>query len=175
MRNTDLAKRGIEPIPIAGDPRSKIRWGGGLAPNPVDVQPVSAASVQWNNDYSIGIEKIDSEHLAIIAMLDDIRCCKSVDGIKELFSDIVQCLEYHFAHEEHIQLLGNYPQYEVHCNEHQKMFRRIKAIGRIHLAPRSARRHPDEVAGRVYRLTRDCLIRHVLKADKAMGDFLLGL
>ncbi|MCB1159593.1 MAG: hemerythrin family protein [Leptospiraceae bacterium] len=76
----------------------------------------------WNNNYLLGIEDIDSQHhsfLNLIKKLNDVfQSVEDPKYVKKLIAEINAYAKYHFISEENFMYSINYPNIEEHRLEH---------------------------------------------------------
>jgi len=134
-----------------------------------DNNRIHSTHLRWSNALSVGSDEIDADHRKLIGLLNEMSRAKTYAQVVRLFDTISRHLDEHFAKEESCQATLNYAGYEWHRGEHRQMARRIKAIGRVHLA-RLARQHPERGAAMVRDLMADCIVSHVLTADRGLEE-----
>jgi hemerythrin len=82
------------------------------------------ASIEWSNDLSVGIEKIDEQHLKLIELLqgleDAVRVGKDADLIEDTIVNLFNYAKVHFAVEEELLRKHKYPEEKLHQLEHSK-------------------------------------------------------
>lgn len=124
--------------------------------------------MEWSDALSIGIPEIDAQHRVFVGMLDRLRAVSGEPGanrneLRVLLSDLVTYAEHHFVDEEERMVAAGYPGAAAHDS----------AARRIHdLLIRDA----DEVE--LYRFLsaflKAWLVNHIMREDKAFGDWLTG-
>ena len=131
--------------------------------------------VTWNNSYSVGIKLIDEQHMELINLTNRlfIACMEGQERSKNTFLDVihetVDYVNYHFSAEEMLMGKVNYPEFNLHKNEHAnfvlEVFSKVEDFkaGKL-LAPLSF----------VYFL-RDWVLNHIAMIDKKLGAYLLQL
>jgi hemerythrin len=82
------------------------------------------ASIEWSTDLSVGISKIDEEHLKLIEILqgleEAIRGSHDADLIEDSIVNLFNYAKVHFAAEEEMLRLHKYPEEKMHQLEHSK-------------------------------------------------------
>ncbi len=79
--------------------------------------------IEWNDEFNLGIEEVDSEHRALVAMINAFHDAMS-DGagraaIVEGFSRIHALVAAHFAREEAFMREARYMAYAEHKEDHE--------------------------------------------------------
>ena len=79
--------------------------------------------IKWDNNYSVGISKIDEEHKKLIDILNKTIHAKkhnvSPEELKEVLREMTDYTLTHFTTEEAYMKTFNYPEYKDHKEEHR--------------------------------------------------------
>jgi len=79
----------------------------------------------WNDKLITGVETIDSDHVKMIALInelfDAIAAGQSRQVLGAILDQLVAYTQYHFAHEEAIFLKIDYVDRDAHKKEHDEM------------------------------------------------------
>jgi len=82
------------------------------------------ATIEWDPDLSVGIDKIDAQHVQLIETLQDlekaIRTGKDADLIEDTIVNLFNYAKSHFAAEEELLRKHKYPEEKLHELEHSK-------------------------------------------------------
>jgi len=82
------------------------------------------ANIEWSNDLSVGIGKIDEQHLKLIEILqnleDAIRAGRDADLIEDTIVHLFNYAKVHFSAEEELLRQHKYPEEKLHELEHSK-------------------------------------------------------
>jgi len=82
------------------------------------------ASIEWDNDLSVGICKIDEQHLKLIGILQEleeaIQTGRDADMIEDTIVNLFNFAKVHFSAEEELLRLHKYPEEKLHELEHSK-------------------------------------------------------
>ncbi|HEY5513576.1 MAG TPA: bacteriohemerythrin [Geomonas sp.] len=82
------------------------------------------AIVEWSSDLSVGISKIDGQHLKLIEMMQQlheaIREDQAADLIEDTIVNLFNYAQIHFATEEKLFRQHQYPEEKLHELEHAK-------------------------------------------------------
>ena len=82
--------------------------------------------IQWNPDYSVGSEALDSQHQAILAQCNALADCmadaspESNQKFNDTFAALMAQARQHFATEEALLAQFGYPMLEEQQNEHDE-------------------------------------------------------
>lgn len=128
----------------------------------------------WNSDLSVNVQTIDDQHKELLTQINGfLRAVIRGEGLEEVHSTIdflVRYVDVHFLTEEYFMTKYEYPHYVSHKREHERLTAEIlKAQGMIATEPTR-----DVVTQLVTRMG-SWILEHVLKMDKAMGQFLQSL
>lgn len=82
------------------------------------------ATIEWDPDLSVGIDKIDAQHVQLIETLQHlekaIRTGKDADIIEDTIVNLFNYAKVHFATEEELLRKHKYPEEKLHELEHSK-------------------------------------------------------
>ena len=77
---------------------------------------------KWDNKYSVGISIIDEEHKELIDIINKAVAIKenncNPEEIREILYEMIKYALKHFATEETYMIKFNFPEYQIHRNEH---------------------------------------------------------
>lgn len=90
------------------------------------------ALLEWKDQYSIGIDAVDHEHKALIALInrlhDEIMTKGDELSISGFFGDLFTGISAHFALEEHLMRAQRYDQLAQHKADHERLLDEIRDI-----------------------------------------------
>ncbi len=85
---------------------------------------IEGAKIEWNDNYSTGISRIDSEHKKLFGIINKVIYAKEHKGdpeeIKEILVEMNNYALTHFKTEESYMEAFNYPGYQNHKEEHNR-------------------------------------------------------
>ena len=123
----------------------------------------------WDNRYSTGYSKIDEEHKKLISILNTLY--KDILGFKDdedyasfqnTVKDLLDYVNFHFAHEERLMTLLNYPKYYRHKVRHSKFISDISEKAELY------KEDPKLVSSKFLVYLRDWILEHIAVEDKDM-------
>ena len=80
--------------------------------------------LKWSDEYSVKVEEIDSQHKALIEMINTLHQAmiskKGRDAQKLIITEMVNYAHYHFNTEERYMQHFNFPGYQSHKIEHEQ-------------------------------------------------------
>lgn len=87
--------------------------------------PLSIEPPSWDDKYLIGIDELDTQHKLLIDEADRVGkwCQETQDNHLRvnMLSELASYIKFHFLSEENMMSKLNYPDYEIHKENHQKM------------------------------------------------------
>ena len=93
------------------------------------------ALITWNNNYSVNIKEIDSQHKKLVELVnelyDNMKIGKGKEVTGKVLNDLVKYTESHFAYEEELFKKFKYIEGVKHSQEHAQLL--SKEIGRAHV------------------------------------------
>ncbi len=131
----------------------------------------STGPVQWNESLSVGISRIDLQHKNFIRLLNDLDESLSL-GRSEALSDILWSLvdyaKIHFATEEELFLLHDYPESKEHIQDHEAFNRKVAQL------QSKSGENINQIAAELLRFMREWLNNHVIQVDQKYSAFLIS-
>ena len=86
----------------------------------------------WKSEFEVGIEDIDAQHRYFMALIRKVETLVNDPARREreerLLLEIVRYARYHFACEEKLMELYEYPELEKHREEHLRLFAKLEAF-----------------------------------------------
>lgn len=128
----------------------------------------STGIVHWSDDYAIGLNEIDQQHMALIDLMNDLWRAIAANAPVEVSERLLEQLEHytvaHFGAEETMMRTLEYPDFAAHKLAHAKFVSRLQAERQQLLQGR-------KLSLDILHFLRDWLINHILVSDKAYADF----
>ncbi len=125
---------------------------------------------EWNEQYSVQIGSIDAQHRALFAMAHELhQAMMQGRGNQQIGTHLERLIDYtasHFAHEERLMRLHDYPDRAAHQAEHQALAQKVVQFqadfraGRIALSPE------------LLTFMKDWLVRHIQGSDRKYVPYL---
>jgi hemerythrin len=85
--------------------------------------------IEWTNALSVGIEEIDEQHKVLVDLVnemhDAIHQRHGSDAVKSILKDLAEYTRIHFAVEESLMRILNYPSYEEHKEIHEELLQSV--------------------------------------------------
>jgi hemerythrin-like metal-binding protein len=127
--------------------------------------------ITWENDYSVNFEGIDEQHKKLISIIQEVdaEISSRTYHFKNLI-DVVNKLEAyineHLAYEEALMKKYGYAGFDQHILEHNELRYKILSISYDNIG------ESKEFFIDMYKYLSNWLINHIMKTDKALGQFL---
>lgn len=118
--------------------------------------------VNWDDAYSIGHDKIDSEHKRLFEIAKEIYTCpKDTNSVMEIVKELVRYTKVHFRNEENYMRSIDFPNLEEHAKIHREIIDSLNAtIQRIKSLP------VEEIIKNVSIFIYGSVLQHILVEDK---------
>lgn len=125
-----------------------------------------SVNFEWNNDYSIGIDEIDSQHKRFLSLLQETYSFKQrgTDNsrLKTLVKELEKYLVFHTKSEEMLMILYNYPKQELQQEEHKQVITKVRE--KIKNLPEN----PEDLTDLLIYLMK-WFVNHTTYLDKELG------
>ena len=126
--------------------------------------------IEWDEEYDVHVKEINEQHLQTFSLLntlfDAIIKGQKIQVMKNMFDNLLDDGVEHFSYEEDLMSEHDYPDFEVHQNEHKMLVAEMNKINSQMLTENKA-------------LTMDIIVylanllkSHITKSDKPFTDYL---
>jgi hemerythrin len=129
------------------------------------------AFLVWTDKFSVGIKKIDDQHMVLVETLNDLHAAmmkgqaQTVTG--PLLKKLVDYTRDHFSSEEYMMASVNYPGLAVHRIKHRDLTKQVEEfIGRFE-------RGEIRINLELLNFLNDWLTTHIQKEDKEYSPWLI--
>jgi len=126
--------------------------------------------ISWNDNYSVKVKQFDDQHKKLIDMLNELhdamKVGKGKDVLEKILAGLIQYTNTHFAAEERLMKLHNYPDYEQHKKEHNLLVLQVLDVQKKYHEGSAV------LAQSVITFLKDWLKNHIQGVDKNYGPFL---
>lgn len=124
--------------------------------------------IDWTDDFSVGVEKIDRQHKKLVEMInelyEDMVGQKALAGQFDMVERMIAYTEYHFKYEEDLMQQTDFSGYASHKIEHEKFVKKVLEV-KERLANKEA------VLGiEIMSFLKQWLKHHILKTDKKYSE-----
>lgn len=128
--------------------------------------------VEWKDEYSVGIDSIDEQHKRLLNLINQLQTAVDYSTgdqyEREALDELVDYTKTHFTYEEGLMRDNEYPDYEPHKAQHEKMFNKVAEV----LA--EYEKDHDTAMANAADYLKDWLINHINGTDKEYSSFLIG-
>jgi hemerythrin len=126
--------------------------------------------MDWKTNCLIGIPEIDEQHQKLFDCIDRLEHAKDEQqrelAVYFVMDELRDYARIHFAVEEVVMRLFDYPGFAAHAAEHREFEARLKALGKIELN--------HDVHAEAGSFLRGWLTQHIMISDKRYAEFILG-
>jgi len=128
--------------------------------------------VEWKDDYSVGIDSIDQQHKKLLNLINQLQTAVDYSTgeqfEREALDELVDYTKTHFSYEEGLMRDNDYPDFEPHKAQHEKMFAKVEEV----LA--EYEQDQDTAMANAAEYLKDWLINHINGTDKEYSSYLIG-
>jgi len=124
----------------------------------------------WKEEYACGIEEIDNQHKTLLAFVTEFE--KAVEGralwdtVQPLMTRAREFTKFHFAVEESLMQIVDYPHFVAHRAEHQYVLEQLAILEQRILQ--------QEMKEELLPLVHAWLVRHSIESDTHFAVHALG-
>src|SRR5947209_16921068 len=85
---------------------------------------------EWNKNYSVSIGSVDAQHQTLFAIAGELHAAmlagQGKSSLARILDRLVHYTAVHFAHEERLMRLHDYPDMAAHKAEHDALTRQVR-------------------------------------------------
>jgi hemerythrin len=126
----------------------------------------------WSDQYSVGITSIDNQHKRLVGSLNELYSAledgKGKEALGKTLSGLIDYTKTHFAAEEGLMKLHDFPGYREHAETHNKMASHVLKLKKGFQEGEIT--SPIQIAN----FLKEWLAKHIQETDKKYGPFLNG-
>jgi hemerythrin len=127
--------------------------------------------IDWTEELSVGIQELDEQHKVLIELLNRLHEAlitrTDILVINDILSELMQYTIVHFAVEESLMRILDYPLYEEHKKYHGELTNQVVDL------QTKAKKREVTASMQLWRFLRNWLTRHILVEDKKYTHFFL--
>jgi len=133
--------------------------------------------MEWTEDLSVGVEKIDSQHRELFIRINDLVAAIKQSTCKYKIGDVVKFLDdyivFHFSEEELFMQKYSYPGFPQHKEEHRKFLENFQKLKK-ELPKLEGGKKPGsyDLSVEVNQMVVDWILDHIKEKDKKFGAYL---
>ncbi len=128
---------------------------------------------QWKEEYSVDHSEIDTQHKRLFQLAGDLHTAmtegKGKDALTKTLNNLIEYTKHHFACEERLMQLHNYPDFAEHKAFHDELTSRVLEFQRNFDAGRTA------MSVELLQFLKDWLGHHIGETDKKVATYLKNL
>ncbi|MBI4745054.1 MAG: hemerythrin family protein [Deltaproteobacteria bacterium] len=128
--------------------------------------------ITWSSNLSVNVAEMDRQHRKLIDMINELfdamSSGKGKDTIGKILDGLTEYTKTHFASEERMMQLHNYPELSTQQSEHIKL---TKQVTDLHERFKSASGSLS-ITLETMNFLKDWLQNHILQNDKKYGPYL---
>jgi len=89
-------------------------------------------SMQWSEEFAVGVESIDRDHRVLFELLNDLHSSVLRGETNSLTAEklvrLVQLTQEHFGTEERLMAESGYPKLKEHCRSHRALTKKVNTM-----------------------------------------------
>lgn len=132
----------------------------------------TADLITWTPQLSVGIEEIDSQHKMLVDLLNQLHAAivehHAARDAAEILERLVDYTRIHFAVEEALMRVLDYPDYDAHKLEHEKLVEQVYQLRHKVLV------EGKPITGELLLFLKRWLTEHILASDQKYAPHLLS-
>ncbi len=123
------------------------------------------AKIIWEDRFSVGNEKIDSQHKSLVDLINKLEEIEQKGGqLSQVFEQLDNYVQTHFREEEKLLQLADYDDLEAHKLKHQEFETWLHSVKVVY---KSAGPNAHYITATVNHFLQEWLVEHILKSDMA--------
>lgn len=128
------------------------------------------AFIEWTEKNEVGIRQVDEQHRELFALLNRLHAA-TVEGQEQsmlvgILNELVDYTVYHFDVEEGLMTKHEYPDYDAHKAEHDKLTTQAVDL------QRQFQDGSATISFELLDFLHDWLMDHTMDTDRKMGAFM---
>jgi hemerythrin len=125
---------------------------------------------EWNASYSVGLGSVDAQHQNLFAMCRELHGAmvagQGKTALGRILDRLVQYTVVHFAHEERLMRLHDYPEQPAHKAEHEALTKQVLKFQEDFAAGRAT------ITVQLLQFLRTWLQHHIQGSDLKLAPYL---
>ena len=121
-------------------------------------------------DIGVGFDQMDGEHRVQVGLLSALRHAvtegRAETEVNEILEQLIDYTKVHFTSEELLMRLYEYPHYEAHVAEHDRMVEQIEQVRELYQSGDAA------TTTETLDATLAGLVGHIGRSDRTLGGYL---
>jgi hemerythrin len=128
--------------------------------------------VEWSDTLSVGIEEIDEQHKVLVDLVNKmheaIHQRHGSDVVISILSDLADYTRIHFAVEESLMRILNYPGYEAHKEIHEEL------LGAVADLQEKVATGKKSIGFELMHFLKTWLTKHIMEEDMQYSGFFIA-
>lgn len=124
--------------------------------------------IRWREEYSVGVARFDDDHKHLVFLINEVysglRQQQAESLIRPVIESLIQYTREHFAREEAAMASTFYPEYQMHCLQHQMLIAQVVSLQQKLSAGQTAS------GEELYAFLSSWLIDHIIGVDQKYTD-----
>jgi hemerythrin len=132
--------------------------------------------VEWEDKYSVGVEKIDNQHKRLIDIINRLyysRGNKTHAVLGETIQELIDYTKTHFTDEEQLMRENGYPDYEAHKKKHESFIEKVKEFKNEYQKVDDDLLEDYSLVTEILLFLKTWLCDHILVVDKEYSPYLI--
>ena len=127
--------------------------------------------IEWSDELSVGIQEIDEQHQILVNLINMLyeAIIKQTEAqeVGTILAELSQYTVIHFAVEESLMRIFDYPNYEEHKKNHQKLTTQVFEL------QNKFKYSQESISVEVLHFLRHWLTDHIMGEDKKYAPYLV--
>jgi hemerythrin len=127
--------------------------------------------IEWTEELSVGIQEIDEQHKVLVGLVNDMHRAilehHGSETAKEILGRLGDYTRIHFAVEESLMRIFDYPKYEEHKKQHEELIRQFKVYHEKVMSGSAS------ISFQLLHFLKLWLSQHILESDKDYSPYML--
>ncbi len=128
--------------------------------------------LEWSDEYCVGIDSIDQQHKKLVNLINQLQTAVDYSTGEEFernaLDELVDYTKTHFTYEEGLMRDNDYPDFEAHRAQHEKMLKKVEDV----LA--EYEQDNEAAISNATDFLKDWLINHINGTDKEYSGYLIS-
>ena len=124
----------------------------------------------WSGTYSVGVGSVDGQHQNLFAMCRELHAAMAAGqgkaALSRILDRLVRYTVVHFAHEERLMRLYDYPDFAEHKAQHEALTEKVLQFQQEFEAGRAA------ITVQLLQFLRTWLTQHIQGSDQKLAPYL---
>lgn len=132
---------------------------------------ISKDFIKWNDQYSVDVNTIDSQHKKLVSLINQLHSAMSLgkarDVQAQILNELIVYTQKHFSYEEKILKDSNYPGYLAHKFEHESLTKKVIGFQKELMNGNTS------ISIELMQFLKQWLVDHILETDKKYSEHLI--